>query len=72
MLNLSEKDWQIIGFMLRLGVYTTVVSLPFGVIAMRKYPNNPLIPVALIGFVAVAVRSVMNGSFLQDQAQFNS
>lgn len=71
MSNLTEKDWQIINFMLRLGVYTTVVSLPFGVMAMRRHPDNPLIPVALIGLVAVAVRSFMNGSFLQNQAQLN-
>jgi len=71
MLNLTEKDWQIVGFMVRLGAYTTLASLPIGIVAIRRYPNYPMVPVVLIGIVAIVVRSLMNGSFVQNYSSSN-
>lgn len=66
MLGLSERDWQFVNFMVRLGVYTTIVSIPIGVFAMRKWPNIPLVPVFLISTTALIVRSLMNGRYLNN------
>lgn len=69
MLQLNPQDWQLINFMVRLGVATTIVSIPVGVWAMRRWPENQMVPVAMIGLVAVIVRSLMNGSYLQNNTQ---
>jgi len=65
-MGLNDRDWQIIGFMMRLGLFTTAVSIPIGVLAMRKWPNIPLVPVFLISTTALVVRSLMNGRYLQN------
>ena len=65
-MSLSDRDWQIIGFMVRLGLFTTAASIPIGVLAMRKWPNIPLVPVFLVSTTALVVRSLMNGRYLKN------
>jgi hypothetical protein len=65
-MGLSDRDWQFVNFMVRLGVYTTIVSIPIGVLAMRKWSDIPLVPVFLISTTALIIRSLMNGRYLQN------
>jgi hypothetical protein len=65
-MELNERDLQFFWFMVRLGLFTTAVSIPIGILAMRRWPNIPMVPVFLISTAALVVRSLMNCQYLQN------
>jgi len=59
LLSLSPQDWDIIKLLIKIGAVGTVVSLPIGLWAIKKWPDKPIIPAIILTAVGLAIKELM-------------
>lgn len=58
-LGLSQEDWDITKLLLKIGAVGTVLSIPVGIWAIKKWPDRPIIPAVILTGLGLAVKEVM-------------
>lgn len=56
---MSQQDWDIIKLLVKIGVVGTIVSLPIGLWAIKKWPERPIIPAIILTAVGLAIKEMM-------------
>lgn len=58
-LGMSQENWDIIKLLLKIGAVGTVVSLPVGLWAIKRWPEHPMVPAAILTVVGLIIKEVM-------------
>lgn len=57
--GLSQEDWDITKLLLKIGAVGTVLSIPVGIWAIKRWPDRPIVPAVILTGLGLAVKEYM-------------
>lgn len=57
--GMTQENWDITKLLIKIGVVSSVLSIPVGIWAIKKWPEKPIIPAAILTALGLAVKEVM-------------
>lgn len=58
-LGMSQENWDITKLLIKMGVVGSVLSIPVGIWAIKKWPGKPIYPAVILTALSLAVKEVM-------------
>lgn len=57
--GISQESWDITKLMLKIGVVGTVISIPVGIWAVKRWPDKPIVPAIILTGLGLVIKKVM-------------
>jgi len=65
--GMSQENWDITKLLIKIGIVSSVFSIPVGIWAIKKWPDTPIIPAAILTALGLGIKEYMLSHAKQDK-----
>lgn len=57
--GMTQENWDITKLLIKIGIVSSALSIPVGIWAIKKWPDKPIIPAAILTALGLGVKEYM-------------